>query len=243
MADLGTCIDGITLFDCLFPSGVKLSNVVLLTVTVLEIVAFVETGVEYRDRRKVLDNLVLTIILLASGAVAMSWWLTYKRQTGIVLYKDYKIKHYLSAVIVVLMIIVMALVKGSEVSPAFQNLFSAVYWFIIDSVNLCIISCNERGKPEVVEDKKRVKMGFDSGVALEEINIAERPPSISANNSKKFFVVATYDNDATEDNELAFQVHDIIDVIDDTDKGWWLGRNTRTGKTGMFPVNYTVHHV
>lgn len=72
-----------------------------------------------------------------------------------------------------------------------------------------------------------------------EAGSAERPLSISVNSSKKFSVVATFDHDADADDELAFQVHDIIDVIDDTDEGWWFGRNTKTGKAGLFPVNYT----
>jgi len=66
-----------------------------------------------------------------------------------------------------------------------------------------------------------------------------RPLSISVNSDKKFSVVATFDHDADADDELAFQVHDIIDVVDDTDEGWWFGRNTKTGKAGLFPVNYT----
>lgn len=39
-----------------------------------------------------------------------------------------------------------------------------------------------------------------------------------------------------EMDELGFAVGDIIEVIDTSDPGWWVGRHNN--KTGLFPVNY-----
>lgn len=68
---------------------------------------------------------------------------------------------------------------------------------------------------------------------------AARPISVSSGGMKgKYKVVAVYDHDADADDELGFKVDDEIDVIDDSDDGWWFGRNGKTGKQGLFPVNY-----
>lgn len=66
-----------------------------------------------------------------------------------------------------------------------------------------------------------------------------RPLSISLDSEAKFKVVGIYDHDGDADDELTFKIHDIIEVVDDTDEGWWFGRNLSTGKLGLFPVNYT----
>ena len=68
---------------------------------------------------------------------------------------------------------------------------------------------------------------------------SNRPVSISLTSETKFRVVALYDHDADAEDELSFKVDDSIDVLDDTDEGWWYGRNCRTSKGGLFPANYT----
>ena len=55
-------------------------------------------------------------------------------------------------------------------------------------------------------------------------------------------VVALFDCDAEADGELSFKAGDVIDVIDDSDDGWWTGAKRtdegREGRVGVFPSNY-----
>jgi len=51
-------------------------------------------------------------------------------------------------------------------------------------------------------------------------------------------VVALFDHEADAEDELSFQLNDRIDVMDDTDDGWWYGRNVKTSAMGLFPANY-----
>ncbi|KAI8888949.1 BAR-domain-containing protein [Backusella circina FSU 941] len=48
---------------------------------------------------------------------------------------------------------------------------------------------------------------------------------------------ARYDFHARNDDEVGFKAGDIIQVIDEIDKGWWVGE--AHSKRGIFPVNYT----
>lgn len=66
------------------------------------------------------------------------------------------------------------------------------------------------------------------------------PAPAAATSGKKvlFTVVAMYDYDAEEDNELSFKEHDIIDVHDDDESGWWAGTIQGTDKSGLFPDNF-----
>ena len=68
---------------------------------------------------------------------------------------------------------------------------------------------------------------------------SNRPLSVSLNSTVRYKVIALYDLEATESDELSFAVDDIIEILDDTDEGWWFGRNMKTAKTGLFPINYT----
>ncbi|XP_058258000.1 GRB2-related adapter protein 2b isoform X2 [Hemibagrus wyckioides] len=49
-------------------------------------------------------------------------------------------------------------------------------------------------------------------------------------------VKALYDFIAEEQDELNFSAGDIIDVLDESESFWWVGRVR--GRTGLFPTNY-----
>ncbi|XP_041641575.1 GRB2-related adapter protein 2b [Cheilinus undulatus] len=55
--------------------------------------------------------------------------------------------------------------------------------------------------------------------------------------SPKRQVRALYSFHAEETDELGFDVGDIIEVLECSDKAWWKGQ--LRGKTGLFPSNYT----
>lgn len=48
---------------------------------------------------------------------------------------------------------------------------------------------------------------------------------------------ALFDFTGQNDDEISFKTGDVITVIDEIDKGWWLGE--AHSKRGIFPVNYT----
>lgn len=52
--------------------------------------------------------------------------------------------------------------------------------------------------------------------------------------------VAQYDYEKDEDNEVEFNEGDIIVEIEFVDEEWWSGKNSRTGKTGLFPGSYVT---
>ena len=51
---------------------------------------------------------------------------------------------------------------------------------------------------------------------------------------------AIFDYEPMEKDELELRVNDVIEVkaTDRSDGGWSSGTNTRTGKFGVFPLNY-----
>ena len=51
-------------------------------------------------------------------------------------------------------------------------------------------------------------------------------------------MLAKYDFDAQDSGELSMKKDDQIEVLDEADKNWWMGRNLRTKKDGLFPVPY-----
>ena len=50
-------------------------------------------------------------------------------------------------------------------------------------------------------------------------------------------VVAVYDYEANEEDELTFYENSIIYVINKRGSGWWEG--VLNGQTGLFPPSYT----
>ncbi|KAL9650058.1 hypothetical protein ABK040_003176 [Willaertia magna] len=52
-------------------------------------------------------------------------------------------------------------------------------------------------------------------------------------------VMAIYDYDATESNELTMKMNDSIEIMDGGEGGWLMGKNLRTGQVGLFPSNFT----
>ncbi|CEG71921.1 hypothetical protein RMATCC62417_07567 [Rhizopus microsporus] len=51
---------------------------------------------------------------------------------------------------------------------------------------------------------------------------------------------ASFDFNGQNDDEISFKAGDLITVIDEIDKGWWVGE--AHGKRGIFPVNYTEEY-
>lgn len=50
------------------------------------------------------------------------------------------------------------------------------------------------------------------------------------------YVVAKFDFDPQDDDELGFRRKDRITVIDQTDDSWWKGE--LNGRVGVFPASY-----
>jgi len=65
---------------------------------------------------------------------------------------------------------------------------------------------------------------------------AAAPAAAAAPVGPKVKAKATYDYTAAEDNELSFDVGDVIVVTKQDPSGWWEG--SCKGRTGMFPGNY-----
>ncbi|KAM3175962.1 hypothetical protein ACTXT7_007452 [Hymenolepis weldensis] len=51
-------------------------------------------------------------------------------------------------------------------------------------------------------------------------------------------VIARFDFNASEAEELSFHRGDVIEVLGQEDENWWRGRISTTGATGLFPANY-----
>nr|CDS18126.1 growth factor receptor bound protein 2 [Echinococcus granulosus] len=51
-------------------------------------------------------------------------------------------------------------------------------------------------------------------------------------------VIARFDFNASEPEELSFHRGDVIEVLGQEDENWWRGRISNTGSTGLFPANY-----
>ena len=52
------------------------------------------------------------------------------------------------------------------------------------------------------------------------------------------YAILTQHAQAEEADELPFKTGERIEVLDDSDAGWWEGRSAATGQRGIFPANY-----
>lgn len=69
------------------------------------------------------------------------------------------------------------------------------------------------------------------------------PPSLpSRGNSKPEIARATALYRYAEPDDCNFEVGDEIVVFEKMNADWWLGKNNRTGKEGVFPVTYVQIH-
>jgi hypothetical protein len=66
------------------------------------------------------------------------------------------------------------------------------------------------------------------------------PPSRQSTQEVIKYRKATFDFNGQNNDEISFKTGDIISVIDEIDKGWWLGEVY--SKKGIFPVNYTEEY-
>lgn len=51
---------------------------------------------------------------------------------------------------------------------------------------------------------------------------------------------ARFSYKAAHDDELDLEVDDVLEVIEDAEKGWMKGKIKSTGRIGLFPTNF-VH--
>ncbi|XP_051995543.1 GRB2-related adaptor protein 2-like [Xyrauchen texanus] len=95
-----------------------------------------------------------------------------------------------------------------------------------------ITTHNQKSKRGSVEEKANTvgHTGRNSPVPLRTSATLPAPMSTIQ-------VRAIHDFTAEEDDELGFNVGDIIEVLDCSDTSWWKGR--LCGRTGLFPANFT----
>lgn len=72
--------------------------------------------------------------------------------------------------------------------------------------------------------------------------VAEADPFTLSHDSSQLPVMATTTSAyaAADDQELALEVNDSVEVLEEDFSGWWRGRNTRTGQEGWFPCAYVA---
>ncbi|OWF47609.1 growth factor receptor-bound protein 2-like [Mizuhopecten yessoensis] len=51
-------------------------------------------------------------------------------------------------------------------------------------------------------------------------------------------VTCLYDFNPADEEELKFSKGDILEVLEKDLDSWWKGKHTKTGQTGLFPINY-----
>ncbi|CEF70734.1 Cortactin [Strongyloides ratti] len=74
----------------------------------------------------------------------------------------------------------------------------------------------------------------DNSIKEQIYNIDPPPPEASFEN--EINAVALFEYEKQDDDEIGFDVDDIITNIEKVDVGWWRG--TCKGQTGLFPANY-----
>ncbi|KAI9282728.1 hypothetical protein BY458DRAFT_497172 [Sporodiniella umbellata] len=71
---------------------------------------------------------------------------------------------------------------------------------------------------------------------IETVTSNKTSPSIKFEKIRK----ASFDFSGQNDDEISFKIGDLITVIDEIDRGWWVGE--ANGKRGIFPVNFTEEY-
>jgi len=88
------------------------------------------------------------------------------------------------------------------------------------------------------EPEKEQKIPETSGTVADSASTDNLPPGVL------YKVKATYKYQAEDMDELAFEVGEIIDVIEyedpeEQEEGWLMGVKDSTGQKGLFPANFT----
>jgi hypothetical protein len=67
-------------------------------------------------------------------------------------------------------------------------------------------------------------------------HVVVAPPPTLPGAAAVLIVKALFDHEGEDEDELNFAIGDVIEVIDQSDEGWWRGRFN--GAEGLFPANY-----
>ncbi|KAI8327118.1 hypothetical protein EDC96DRAFT_532760 [Choanephora cucurbitarum] len=73
------------------------------------------------------------------------------------------------------------------------------------------------------------------------LSSTEAPPERQYSGEYEKYRKALFDFNGQNDDEISFKTGEIIAVINEIDKGWWLGEVH--SKRGIFPVNYTEEYL
>ncbi|KAG9509617.1 Src substrate cortactin [Fragariocoptes setiger] len=83
------------------------------------------------------------------------------------------------------------------------------------------------------ETKRHIESSSSKHGSSDEDETEQKKPS-------NLMAKCLYDYQAAADDEISFDVNDLITNIEQLDDGWWLGQIEKDGKrkTGLFPANY-----
>ena len=95
---------------------------------------------------------------------------------------------------------------------------------------------NAAKQREIDNARALVEKKAGGGASTNPFEDSPSPIPAKSSNPK---VKGLYEHIPEQDDELAFNVGDIIEVLETGEDGWWKGQCN--GKEGMFPVNYVVH--